>query len=229
MIDTPVFPVQDIFCLIGTDPADYGWAPRTAMGPQTDGLVHMDNAYVRGAQRAYVHRSHSGPFGEVNSEDGLQNLRRFLFGRWGDLGDSRGCRTRAEPPVFLATGHAAIDSRAVRRHERAAGRALVPDHGHRPGGQPDPLAQPGGVPLAGTFVLDPRDQEFQLRQTGGWAHPHPAPVQGPGDGQGLRLQQYHRAGPVLARLADRGRRAEREDGHAEVLCRLGMPGSPVGT
>ena len=75
--------MQDIFCLIGTDPADYGWAPRTAMGPQTDGLVHIDNAYVRGAHRAYVHRSHSGPYGEVNSEEGYQNLRRFLFGRWG--------------------------------------------------------------------------------------------------------------------------------------------------
>ena len=52
------------------------------MGPQTDGLVHIDNAYVRGAHRAYVHRSHSGPYGEVNSEEGYQNLRRFLFGRW---------------------------------------------------------------------------------------------------------------------------------------------------
>ena len=51
-------------------------------GPQTDGLVHIANAYVRRAHRAYVYRSHSGSYGEVNSEEGYQNLRRFLFGRW---------------------------------------------------------------------------------------------------------------------------------------------------
>jgi pimeloyl-ACP methyl ester carboxylesterase len=82
VMDDAVFPVNDIFCLIGTDPADYGLGPRTVMGPQTDGLVHIANAYVRGAQRAYVHKSHSGSYGEVNSEEGYQNLRRFLFGRW---------------------------------------------------------------------------------------------------------------------------------------------------
>jgi hypothetical protein len=30
--------------------------------------------------RAYVHRSHSGQYGIVNSEEGFQNLTRFLFG-----------------------------------------------------------------------------------------------------------------------------------------------------
>ena len=82
VMDDAVFPLNDIFCLIGTDPADYGLGPRTVMGPQTDGLVHIANAYVRGSQRAYVHKSHSGSYGEVNSEEGYQNLRRFLFGRW---------------------------------------------------------------------------------------------------------------------------------------------------
>jgi pimeloyl-ACP methyl ester carboxylesterase len=82
VVDDAVFPLDDIFCLVGTDPADYGWGPRTVMGPQTDGLVHIANAYVRGAHRAYVHKSHSGAYGEVNSEEGYQNLRRFLFGRW---------------------------------------------------------------------------------------------------------------------------------------------------
>ncbi len=82
VMDDAVFPLNDIFCLIGTDPADYGLGPRTVLGPQTDGLVHIANAYVRGAQRAYVHKSHSGSYGEVNSEEGYQNLRRFLFGRW---------------------------------------------------------------------------------------------------------------------------------------------------
>jgi hypothetical protein len=68
-----------VFCLIGTNAADYG-AVSKAVGPKSDGLVQIDNAYVRGASRAYVHRSHSGPYGEVNSEEGYQNLRRFLFG-----------------------------------------------------------------------------------------------------------------------------------------------------
>jgi len=82
VVDDALFPLDDIFCLVGTDPADYGWGPRTVMGPQTDGLVHIANAYVRGAHRAYVYKSHSGLYGEVNSEEGYQNLRRFLFGRW---------------------------------------------------------------------------------------------------------------------------------------------------
>ncbi|MEP6851742.1 MAG: hypothetical protein ABJA87_03675 [bacterium] len=76
-----VFDVNDIFCLIGTDPTDYG-ASRAIVGPKSDGLVRIENAYVKGAHRAYVFKSHSGSYGEVNSEEGYQNLRRFLFGRW---------------------------------------------------------------------------------------------------------------------------------------------------
>ncbi len=68
-----------VFCLIGTDAGDYGLVSR-AVGPKSDGLVQIDNAYVYGAHRAFVHRSHSGAYGEVNSEEGYQNLRRFLFG-----------------------------------------------------------------------------------------------------------------------------------------------------
>ncbi|WP_306213686.1 esterase/lipase family protein [Actinoplanes sp. RD1] len=74
-------PPEDVFCLVGTNPDDYGIA-RAAVGPKSDGLVRIENAYVPGAHRAYVHRSHSGRYGEVNSEEGYQNLRRFLFGRW---------------------------------------------------------------------------------------------------------------------------------------------------
>jgi hypothetical protein len=68
-----------VFCLIGTNAADYGLVSK-AVGPKSDGLVQIDNAYVLGASRAFVHRSHSGSYGEVNSEEGYQNLRRFLFG-----------------------------------------------------------------------------------------------------------------------------------------------------
>jgi len=77
------FPVDRMFCLVGTNAEDYpvahGWSSRV-VGARSDGLVQIDNAYVEGAHRALVHRSHSGRRGIVNSEEGYQNLRRFLFG-----------------------------------------------------------------------------------------------------------------------------------------------------
>ena len=72
------------FCFVGTNYKDYdaffGMSKR-GTGPTSDGLVMMKNAVVDGAPRAFTHRSHSGPFGIVNSEEGYQNLRRFLFGQ----------------------------------------------------------------------------------------------------------------------------------------------------
>ncbi|TVP47434.1 MAG: alpha/beta hydrolase [Halomonas sp.] len=73
------FPTERVFSLIGTNHTDYNLA-RLAVGPGSDGLVQMDHAYVRGSSRAFVYRSHSGPLGIVNSEEGYQNLQRFLFG-----------------------------------------------------------------------------------------------------------------------------------------------------
>jgi hypothetical protein len=77
------FPVGEVFCLIGSNPEDYddffGLSSKS-VGPKSDGLVQMDNAVVEGAHRAVVHRSHGGRFGVVNSEEGYQNLQRFLFG-----------------------------------------------------------------------------------------------------------------------------------------------------
>ena len=64
---------------MGTNHDDYGLA-RFAVGPMSDGLVRISNAYVADTPRAFVHRSHSGHYGIVNSEDGYQNLRRFFFG-----------------------------------------------------------------------------------------------------------------------------------------------------
>ncbi len=59
-----------------------------AVGDASDGLVGMENATtfaIVGDQRvesprAYANRSHSGQYGIVNSEEGFQNLTRFLFG-----------------------------------------------------------------------------------------------------------------------------------------------------
>lgn len=86
------FPPERIFNLVGTNPRDYNVAGGTsawAAGEASDGLVRIDNATTHGpgpdgkdvsSPRAFVHRSHSGHYGIVNSEEGYQNLTRFLFG-----------------------------------------------------------------------------------------------------------------------------------------------------
>jgi hypothetical protein len=86
------FPADRVFNLVGTNPGDYGAAAglsRWAAGDASDGLVRIANAVTHGrdaagrpvrSPRAFVHRSHSGHLGIVNSEEGYQNLVRFLFG-----------------------------------------------------------------------------------------------------------------------------------------------------
>jgi hypothetical protein len=77
------FPAGRVFCLVGSNPEDYDVAyglSSLAVGARSDGLVQIENAYVEKAHRAIVHRSHSGRYGIVNSEEGYQNLQRFLFG-----------------------------------------------------------------------------------------------------------------------------------------------------
>ncbi len=77
------FPSDKVFCVVGTNARDYDVAytlSRRSVGPQSDGLVQIQHAYVRNSHRAYIHRSHSGRYGMVNSEEGYQNLQRFLFG-----------------------------------------------------------------------------------------------------------------------------------------------------
>ncbi len=77
------FDPDRFFCLVGTNPKDYevarGLSSKLA-GEMSDGLVRIENATVRGAPRAFAYRSHSGAYGIVNSEEGYQNLGRFLFG-----------------------------------------------------------------------------------------------------------------------------------------------------
>ena len=83
VVPDAAFDVGRIFCIVGTNAKDYGVAAglsRTAVGPQSDGLVQIESASVHAAPRAYIYRSHSGRYGMVNSEEGYQNLRRFLFG-----------------------------------------------------------------------------------------------------------------------------------------------------
>tara|TARA_R110002072_G_scaffold96366_2_gene211946 strand:+ start:4269 stop:5813 length:1545 start_codon:yes stop_codon:yes gene_type:complete len=77
------FDPNRFFCLVGTNCNDYdvaGGLTGKMVGEMSDGLVRIENATVAGAPRAFVYRSHSGPYGIVNSEEGYQNLTRFLFG-----------------------------------------------------------------------------------------------------------------------------------------------------
>lgn len=86
------FPPERIFNLVGTNPRDYTVAAGLSAwgaGDASDGLVRIENATTHGpgidgedvsSPRAFVHRSHSGYYGIVNSEEGYQNLTRFLFG-----------------------------------------------------------------------------------------------------------------------------------------------------
>jgi len=86
------FPPERVFNLVGTNARDYavaGGISAWAAGDASDGLVRIENATTHGpgangkdvtSPRAFVHRSHSGPYGVVNSEEGYQNLTRFLFG-----------------------------------------------------------------------------------------------------------------------------------------------------
>ena len=77
------FDAQRFFCFVGTNHRDYETAlglSRALAGEMSDGLVQITHASVQGAPRAFAHRSHSGPYGVVNSEEGYQNLVRFLFG-----------------------------------------------------------------------------------------------------------------------------------------------------
>lgn len=83
MPDDENFPLERVFCLIGTNAPDYsaaGGLSAKAVGVKSDGLVQIENALVTGANHAFVHRSHSGRLGLVNSEEGYQNLVRFLLG-----------------------------------------------------------------------------------------------------------------------------------------------------
>jgi hypothetical protein len=87
------FAPERIFNLVGTNSRDYtvaGGLSSWVVGEASDGLVRIENATTHGpgkngeditSPRAFVHRSHSGPYGIVNSEEGYQNLVRFLFGQ----------------------------------------------------------------------------------------------------------------------------------------------------
>lgn len=112
------FDGRRVFCLVGTNRLDYeagAGVARSFVGHGSDGLVRIENATLQALNedgsagepcaKGFVYRAHSGVFGIVNSEEGYQNLTRFLFGDvrvdiWLDL-------TEIELPADIQTEEAA--------------------------------------------------------------------------------------------------------------------------
>ncbi|MCO8274236.1 hypothetical protein M1L60_26910 [Actinoplanes sp. TRM 88003] len=118
------FPTEKIFCLIGTNADDYAVAlglSSRAVGTKSDGLVQIENALVTGANHAYVHRSHSGRYGMVNSEEGYQNLTRFLFGEIKVTADLKNLvLPQADELTWQAETRLAVRGLPVLLHEQVA-------------------------------------------------------------------------------------------------------------
>jgi hypothetical protein len=164
-VDPSVFDPDDIFCLVGTDPKDYGLA-RTVVGPKSDGLVRIERAYVRNAHRAYVFKSHSGSYGEVNSEEGYQNLRRFLFGRWAVSVGFGGIRSHASQGPSSGKDHAPGGETVWQADMRLAIRGLPIVMSEQQAAHWCPIqlneelarhvdTPDSPVPLVSTFLIDP--------------------------------------------------------------------------
>ncbi|WP_432825843.1 esterase/lipase family protein [Dactylosporangium sp. CA-092794] len=152
------FDVRRVFCLVGTDATDYGLVEK-AIGPPSDGLVRVGNASVLGAHSAFVHRAHSGRYGLVNSEEGYQNLRRFLFGSYEARLDLTGLALPDPQAPHAARSWQAEVRVAVRGlpivlHEQLSAHCCPIQLGHGPGGQRGDAPVPV-VALATVFLLDP--------------------------------------------------------------------------
>jgi hypothetical protein len=149
------FDVKRIFCLIGTDSKDYGIAQKV-VGPKSDGLVMIDNAYIRKAHRAFVHRAHSGRYGVVNSEEGYQNLRRFLFGHLEVRVDLSNLDLPPSQPgvkeVWQADVKLSVRGLPIVMHEQQASH-YCPIQLNQEEGQPRDTPD-APVPLTTVFLLD---------------------------------------------------------------------------
>ncbi len=124
-----------------------------AVGVKSDGLVQIENALVTNANHAYVHRSHSGRYGMVNSVEGYQNLIRFLFGDvkvTADLVDL--ALPRPDELTWQAETRLAVRGLPVLMHEQVASHHCpILIQRRRP---EDPADRP--VPLVTTYLWTQR-------------------------------------------------------------------------
>ena len=175
------FPKDRIFTLIGTNPEDYDVArglSSRVVGAKSDGLVQIENAYVPGARFAFVHRSHSGRYGIVNSEEGYQNLRRFLLGDLEVTADLVGVRLpdrKRDDVIWQAEVELAVRGLPILMHQQVAAHhcpvvlELPADDTDRP--QPlattfliaDPVARPDSAETA-RYKLDVRLLSLRQRR-----------------------------------------------------------------
>ena len=147
------FPLERVFCLIGTNAKDYsavGGLSAKAVGVKSDGLVQIENALVTGADHAFVHRSHSGRFGLVNSEEGYQNLVRFLLGDVKVLVDlvHLNLPQAQEGLTWQAETRVSVRGLPIVMHERTAEHHCPIQI--KPGDAEDPADRP--VPLVTTYL-----------------------------------------------------------------------------
>jgi pimeloyl-ACP methyl ester carboxylesterase len=173
------FPVDRVLSIVGTNARDYEVAQglsALAMGEQSDGLVAIANAYVKRSARAYVHRSHSGRYGLVNSEEVYQNLKRFLLGSLRVVIDIDGLEIeKLQDRVWQADARLAIRELPVLIHEQTADHYCPVDLNAEAKDQPTPLAP---VPLITMFLApDPTKDTCRyalslrvtsLKQESGW-------------------------------------------------------------
>jgi pimeloyl-ACP methyl ester carboxylesterase len=148
------FPPRRVLSIVGTNSRDYDVAiglSSKAMGEQSDGLVAIKNAYVRGSSRAYVHRSHSGRYGLVNSEEAYQGLRRFLFGSLRIEIELDGLdKQRLAGRVWQADVRLAIRGLPVLIHEQTTDHQCPVDLNTEAEKRSTPMSP---VPLVTTFLL----------------------------------------------------------------------------
>jgi triacylglycerol esterase/lipase EstA (alpha/beta hydrolase family) len=168
-IPAEAFDTQRVFCVVGTNAADYDVArglSRTVVGPQSDGLVQIESASVSKAPRAYVHRSHSGRYGMVNSEEGYQNLRRFLFGDIRvhmvvcdfDLDYSQ--NTRSRDVTYQFEIQVALRGSLIVMHERSEAHYSAVSLNQQ---QYQEQMAKGGLPLYTTFMLAQLSPDGRMR------------------------------------------------------------------
>ncbi|MBC7442729.1 MAG: hypothetical protein H7311_09450 [Ramlibacter sp.] len=170
------FPASRVLSIVGTNSRDYAVAAglsSAVMGMQSDGLVAIRNAYVYGAARAYIHRSHSGRYGLVNSEETYQNLSRFLFGGLRVEVGLHGVELDRKDRIWQGEARLAIRGVPVLIHEQTADHYCPIDLNAAAQGIAGPLSP---VPLM-TIFLQPKNvrkcryaldlKVSSLKETGG--------------------------------------------------------------
>ena len=173
------FPPERVLSIVGTNARDYEVAhglSSLAMGEQSDGLVAIANAYVKKSARAYVHRSHSGRYGLVNSEEAYLNLKRFLLGSLRVQIEIDGLdRDLLMDRVWQADARLAIRELPVLVHEQTAEHFCPVDLNSQAKDQARPLSP---VPLITMFLAPNRERAtcryalslkvISLKEEGGW-------------------------------------------------------------